>query len=259
MLQQDITACAADDHLNVIATVATSDGGIGPMKMATATTFSNGHLHSNDGGELGGSHGTPQVGPSSSVHLWDAEVMTLLGTLLFPCLPLTRANAASACSVRHPNRSSTNSIGGDSAEGENDDVALQNTTTTHTPEEEVLTATVTEEIATKSTVGPESPTRRPATESTTAADGPTVAARLVPPTPSPTAAKEGTGIDTPVLVTALTFLSPYPLLAGASTGGAVALWRVPECVCVQVDICRPIVSHMRVRKRGIVRWRLTVG
>lgn len=36
------------------------------------------------------------------------------------------------------------------------------------------------------------------------------------------------------LVTALEFLSPYPLLAGASTGGTVALWRVPDGVCVQV-------------------------
>lgn len=38
----------------------------------------------------------------------------------------------------------------------------------------------------------------------------------------------------PVLVTALEFCSPYPLLIGACIGGAAVIWRVPDCVCVQV-------------------------
>ncbi|CAN0378140.1 unnamed protein product, partial [Discosporangium mesarthrocarpum] len=35
------------------------------------------------------------------------------------------------------------------------------------------------------------------------------------------------------LVTSLEFLAPRPVLVGATTGGAVVLWSVPECVCVQ--------------------------
>lgn len=77
-----MTACAADDLLNLIATTATSDGGtekIAPPTPSAALNIGNGNGKGSRAGR-----------PSSSVHLWDAEMMTLMGTLLLPCLHLTR-------------------------------------------------------------------------------------------------------------------------------------------------------------------------
>jgi hypothetical protein len=42
-------------------------------------------------------------------------------------------------------------------------------------------------------------------------------------------------------VTALAFVSPRPLLAGATTAGTVALWSVPDCTCILI-IIPPAIS-----------------
>lgn len=96
-----MTACAADDHLNLIATAATSDGGIERIVHTTAMISSNSQAL----GGRGISSGTGR--PSSCVHVWDAEMMTLIGTLLFPCLHLTRdlANAATAFGMSYSRKS----------------------------------------------------------------------------------------------------------------------------------------------------------
>ncbi|CAM9103616.1 unnamed protein product [Ectocarpus sp. 13 AM-2016] len=197
----DMTACAADDHLSIVATAATSDGGVesggAPNKDQTAST---------------------RIGrASSSLHLWDAERMSLLGTLLVPCLALTRdlTNAAAAFSV-HPrcaavaqtpvDRSATDpsSTPVESLHGNNKDMGGENPTAT------VGNATTTT-------------TSQPPVRHTAAATNKQHVATT----------KTGTGLNRPALVTALMFLSPYPLLMGASTGGAVVVWRTLDCVCVQ--------------------------
>lgn len=96
-----MAACAADDHLNLIATAATSDGGIETIAQTTA------RISSNPQEPAGGGSSSRTGRPSSCVHVWDAEMMTLIGTLLFPCLHLTRdlANAATAFGMSRSRRS----------------------------------------------------------------------------------------------------------------------------------------------------------
>lgn len=144
--------------------------------------------------------------------------MSLLGTLLVPCLALTRdlANAAAAFSVHPrcdtvaqapvdpyvagPSSTPVESLHGNKKDmdGENPTVTVGNETTTTT-------------------------SQPPVPHSAAAADKQLAAT-----------SKTGTGLNRPALVTALMFLSPYPLLMGASTGGAVVVWRALDCVCVQV-------------------------
>lgn len=164
--------------------------------------------------------------------------MALLGTLLFPCLALTKdlANAAAAFSFtpqvnpseqsrpphaetrdqKHGGSSSINAAANSDVTGE---VAIATTATT--------------------------PMAAPSSSSSTSPDQETTtppSRQTAPPVQQQPAArvKAGTGLGRPTLVTALMFLSPYPLLVGTSTRGAAVLWRTSDCVCVQVrkNVCR---------------------
>lgn len=160
--------------------------------------------------------------PSSSLHLWDAERMALLGTLLLPCLALTRdlANAAAAFSVHaphavaapppvNPNEQSPPTLGLTRDQNR----SSGNVAATSAITVDVGNGTIPPEVATT----------------------PSTSRKLAPAVQQPAAmVKAGTGLSRPALVTALAFLSPHPLLVGTSTGGAVALWRTSDCVCVQV-------------------------
>lgn len=169
--QHDMAACAVDDQLNAIATVAVSDSNMSPLMPSKM-------------GRL-----------ISSVHLWDAEMMTLFGTLLFPCPALTR-DLRSIETVTSPPRNTLDSEG------------AKNT-----------------------------PQFADQPHSSTDADLP-ANVKAAYTASNESKARVNTA-QRPVLVTALAFLSPYPLLAGASTGGAVAFWGVPDCLCIKV---RMVVS-----------------
>ncbi|CAM9150457.1 unnamed protein product, partial [Hapterophycus canaliculatus] len=236
----DMTACAADDHLSMIATAATSDGGI----EATNPTKSG-------GGAGKDKTASARVGrPSSSLHLWDAERMALLGTLLLPCLALTRdlANAAAAFGIHSPHIPAAaravsptdpdpppcvgtldqanggepkNGNGGDNAS--QDDFTASSNTGSRTPAAESLLSFRDESVVQSSLGNVAAPARTPGA-----------------------AVRAGTGLSRPALVTALMFLSPYPLVVGASTGGAVVLWRASDCVCVQHS---HVTGNMKERGR----------
>ncbi|CAM9206262.1 unnamed protein product [Scytosiphon promiscuus] len=240
----DMTTCAADDHLSMIATAATSDGGI----EAATPAKSGGNADHN-------STTSTRVGrPSSSLHLWDAERLTLLGTLLLPCLALTRdlANAAAAFGIqtacvpgatRAVDRTESDpppcvnikdlTKGSAREKGHDHDKACQ---------DEPTAASDTE-------------SGRPAAESTPSRvcdiepppSGNVVAQMRIPGA----AVRAGTGLNRPALVNSLMFLSPYPLLVGASTGGAVVLWRASDCVCVQVRKNENKIEHFG----GYAAWK----
>ncbi|CAM9375604.1 unnamed protein product, partial [Ectocarpus fasciculatus] len=205
----DMTACAADDHLSIIATAATSDGGV----EATMPTESSGAPNKDH-------NASARVGrASSSLHLWDAERMSLLGTLLVPCLALTRdlTNAAAAFSV-HPR----------SAAVAQPPVDPSATDPSSTPVESLH--------GNINVMGGENPTATAGNETitTTTSQPPVRHSAAATDKKHAATTKTGTGLNRPALVTALMFLSPYPLLMGASTGGAVMVWRALDCVCVQV-------------------------
>lgn len=181
--------------------------------------------------------------PSSSLHLWDAENMALLGTLLFPCLALTKdlANAAAAFSVHAPNGVATPipvnpSKQSPSHAGTRD----QNHECGNDAANSAVTGEVTKgTMSTASVAAPSSSTSTSSEEGTT--PPPPLRKPATPVQQQPVAmVKAGTGLRRPALVTALMFLSPYPLLMGTSTGGAAVLWRTSDCVCVQVrrSACR---------------------
>ncbi|CAM9971015.1 unnamed protein product [Ectocarpus sp. 6 AP-2014] len=217
----DMTACAADDHLSIIATAVTSDGGV----EATMPSESGGAPNKDQ-------MASTRVGrASSSLHLWDAERISLLGTLLVPCLALTRdlTNAAAAFSVHprcaavaqppvDPSATDPSSTPVESLHGNNKDMDGENPT-----------ATVGNETTTS--------TSQPPVRHAAAATGKQHAATT----------KTGTGLNRPALVTALMFLSPYPLLMGSSTGGAVVVWRTLDCVCVQGQMPAVQVDNKKVR------------
>lgn len=155
---------------------------------------------------------------SSSLHLWDAERMSLLGTLLVPCLALTRdlTNAAAAFSV-HPRCTAV----------AQPPVDLSATDPSSTPVESLH--------GNNKDMGGDNPTATVGNETTTTTSQPPARHAAVATDKQHAATiKTGTGLNRPALVTALMFLSPYPLLMGASTGGAVVVWRTLDCVCVQV-------------------------
>eukprot|EP00904_Undaria_pinnatifida_P002793 jgi/Undpi1/12514/HiC_scaffold_6.g02183.m1 len=210
----DITGYAADDHLNLISTATTSDSGAAETGAPPEPQ--------NDQGQ-----------PSSSVHLWDAERMTLVGTLLFPNPALTRDLATStkeaslACNHRLQEAPDTAGIPTSDATTENQQIISAPTDKRGKPSPETVV---------DSSGDAEPPTPTPAgtnTQSPVAVDATSTSAKK---TSDSTASDPGTDIinSRAALVTALAFLSPYPLLAGASTRGMVALWRVPDGVCVEV-------------------------
>ncbi|CAM9705457.1 unnamed protein product, partial [Ectocarpus sp. 4 AP-2014] len=204
----DMTACAADDHLSIIATAATSDGGV----EATMPAESGGAPNKDQ-------TASTRVGrASSSLHLWDAERMSLLGTFLVPCLALTRdlTNAAAAFNV-HPRCAAAAQTPVDPSAAD----------PSPTPVESLH--------GNNKDMGGENPTATVGNETTTATSQPPVRHTAAATDKQHAAtSKTGTGLNRPALVTALMFLSPYPLLMGASTGGAVVVWRTLDCVCVQV-------------------------
>lgn len=163
--------------------------------------------------------------------------MTLLGTLLLPCLALTRdlANAAAAFGIHapgvpvpahaadrtapdpSPSMKTRDRVSGSETRGDDDDAnALQ---------KDCRAASDMER-------------GKPAAESLSPGDGVVAqpsSGNVAAPKPMLRAAvRAGNGHSRPALVTVLMFLSPYPILVGASTGGAVVLWRASDCVCVQV-------------------------
>eukprot|EP00752_Nemacystus_decipiens_P009657 g8628.t1 len=200
----DMTACAADDHLSIIATAATSDGGIETPKPT----------RSNDGTPATGSTASTRVGrASSSLHLWDAETMGLLGTLLLPCLALTRdlANAAAAFSIQSP-RGGTSPPSVNSAESPcppleeaNDGHCRATSIGNHSH--------VSTSAGSGTTPGADSssPTQKVPGNVT-----PAVQQQQQPPFAAG-AVKAGTGRSRPDLVTALEIVSPYPLVMATST------------------------------------------
>lgn len=148
--------------------------------------------------------------------------MTLLGTLLLPCLALTKdlANAAAAFSV-HAAGVGTALPPVDPVEPSRFPPAeIQDVHGSATSNEAQSSGNETTAIA-ESVLSP----APPASENLSTA---------VQQQPAATV-KAGTGLGRPVLVTALEFLSPYPLVMATSTGGAVPVWRTSDCVCVQVN------------------------
>lgn len=199
-----MVACAADDHLNLIATAATSDGGmeeIGP----TRASF-NGERSSGISRNLS----SRVAAVSSCVHLWDAEMMTLVGTLPLPSLALTRdlANAATAFA-------STRSHKSEKTEKETTTTGITGDMREHVRDQ----ASPPEVGAPRTKTPPASQHAGPESGEDDWASWRAVRAKAS---------------GRPVLITALQFLSPFPLLAGCTTGGAVLLWRTTDCVCVQV-------------------------
>lgn len=188
--------------------------------------------------------------PSSSLHLWDAENMALLGTLLFPCLALTKdlANAAAAFSVHSPNGVTARAPVNPSEQpppqphGETRDQNHGGGGGGNV----AASAAVIPGVAKGTAVTTSSSTPLPPSEKGTTQPPPSSSSssssprKTAPPVPQqqqqhPAAmVRAGTGLSRPALVTALIFLSPYPLLVGTSTGGAVVVWRTSDCVCVQV-------------------------
>ncbi|CAB1110919.1 unnamed protein product [Ectocarpus sp. CCAP 1310/34] len=179
---------------------------------------------------------------SSSLHLWDAERMSLLGTLLVPCLALTRdlTNAAAAFSVHRrcaavaqppvdPSATDSSSTPVESSHGNNKDM------------------------------GGDNPTATVGKKTTTTTSQPPVRHTAAATEKQHAASKTGTGLNRPALVTALMFLSPYPLLMGASTEGAVVVWRTLDCVCVQGKVrhSRNGVSILSINIHPFVRTRYT--
>lgn len=212
-MQYDMTTCAADDHLNLIATAATSDGGI---EKAAVVAIANPR------GTSVNNQSATQGLPSSFIHLWDAEMMTLLGTLLFPSTALTRSltSAGSAFKFLHSHSAAPTKQPLGDPSGGNGTIQVGQA---HDRVEGSSTADESVNIA--PSVAPE---------------GAAGYSGVVPivvqeeKAQASTAVSTETSLNGSTLLTALTFLSPYPLLAGASAGGAVALWHVPDCVCVQV-------------------------
>lgn len=159
--------------------------------------------------------------------------MTLVGTLLFPNPALTRDLATStkeaslACNHRLQEVPDTAGIPTPNATTENQQIISAPTDERGKPSPETIV---------DSSGDAEPPTPTPAgtnTQSPVAVDATSPSAKK---TSDSTASDPGTDITNSraALVTALAFLSPYPLLAGASTRGMVALWRVPDGVCVEV-------------------------
>ncbi len=153
--------------------------------------------------------------------------MSLVGTLLLPCLALTRdlANAAAAFKVHSPGVVASRSA------------AVQSEAASSQPPVEIQG----EKHSAGGTGRTSSPIENVGNVGTTAvgaSPSPDVQQRQqqLPQQqqrqPSATV-KAGTGLSRPALVTAVGFLSPYPLLMGTSTGGAVVLWRTSDCICVQ--------------------------
>eukprot|EP00903_Cladosiphon_okamuranus_P012920 g12063.t1 len=234
----DMTACAADDHLSIIATSATSDGGIETTKP----------VGSGDGRPTTGGTASTRVGrPSSSLHLWDAETMSLLGTLLLPCLALTRdlANAAAAFSV-HASR-------GDNCLPPVDPIKPRGPP--HLEAHGVHDSAIRKEAHSGASGNAERGTPLKADSSPPTKQAPKDAAQPVQqqqqqqqqPQPAAGAVKAGTGLSRPILVTALEFLSPYPLVMATSTGGAVIVWRTSDCVCVQAILLPADLGSLRRR------------
>lgn len=175
-------------------------------------------LDSSDGTPTTGRTASTRVGrPSSTLHLWDAETMSLLGTLLLPCLALTRdlANAAATFSVHAP-RAGTGVPPVDPTGP-----------SCPPPEETDRHCGGSVDVGNGSTPKADSPSPPPNVPN----DG---APRQQHHQPAAGAVKAGTGLGRPVLVTALEFLSPYPLVMATLTGGAVVVWRTSDCVCAQV-------------------------
>lgn len=154
--------------------------------------------------------------------------MGLVGTLLLPCLALTRdlANAAAAFSTHSP-RSGTSLHPADPVEA-SCPPPLKETNDGHC-------GAASNEIRSGASAC--------AGNGTTAADSsspPQQVPESVAPAaqqqqPTAGAVKAGTGLSRPILVTAMEFMSPYPLVMATSTGGAVVVWRTADCVCVQVS------------------------
>lgn len=157
-----------DDQLNAIATVTVSNSNMSPLMPSTMRRL------------------------VSSVHLWDAEMMTLFGTLLFPCPTLTRDLGDIETAISPP-RNTLDSKGAKNAPQFADEP------------HSITDADLAANVKAMYTASNESKARTTTTQR-------------------------------PVMVTALAFLSPYPLLAGASMGGAVALWRVLDCLCIKVGM-----------------------
>lgn len=178
--------------------------------------------------------------------------MALLGTLLFPCLALTKdlANAAAAFSVHSPNvvaaRAPVYPSSGQPPQlhaetrdqnhgGRGGNVAPSSAVTGAVAKETAATTT-TSSTPPPPSASPEKGTTtqpRPSSPSSSRKTAPSVQQQQQQQQPS-AMVKAGTGLSRPALVTALIFLSPYPLLVGTSTGGALVVWRTSDCVCVQV-------------------------
>lgn len=271
--QYDITAYAADDHLNLITTATTSDGGVDTINSATevATAAAAAASHRYENTEITAAQQQEeeeraQLHPSSSVHLWDAERMSLVGTLLFPNPALTRdlANRCSASEASNPCHSHPEGSSNLPPSPSDPGVETKQTPTTKNSDQGDGTRTTPGVPPTKTTTadqgrGTGTPSVNYVTDSSSvklASSGlnheNTEGTLCAVVSGVPLSAKEeeeeekvsvpaaigdsGTSglLSRATLVTALVFLSPYPLLAGASTGGTVALWRVPNGVCVQV-------------------------
>lgn len=194
-----MTACAADDHLNLIATAATSDGGIEKIDLASSdSTDTRGatsvpHNSSSRAGK-----------PSSCVHVWDAEMMTLVGTLPIPCLALTRELAKT-------------------------DTIFARSRALKSPEAQTSGKRI------QGTVGGSSTSEVRSTRSRLRGALPCVTSTRGKALGGACDAVPGKSEAKFALITALQFLSPLPLLVGSSTDGGVLLWRVTDCVCVQVS------------------------
>ena len=172
--------------------------------------------------------------------------MSLLGTLLLPCLALTRdlANAAAAFSIHSPH-------GGTSLHPadpvEPSCPPLKETGDGH---------------------GRAASNDAHSDASACAGNGPAPVVDCSPPPeqvpeniapavqqqqqPTAGAVKAGTGLSRPSLVTALEFMSPYPLVMATSTGGAVVVWRTSDCVCVQVSRNPPNVHYNKHTSSDVV-------
>lgn len=206
-----MTACAADDHLDLFITVSVSDEGIEEAKII--------EIHPDSCHEVKKCDTRRREGVQScSIHLWDAEMMSLVGTLLFPDISLTKNLAsiaaglgASWAPVDNPAQPGRQRDETDSAFHATDEIAAAKTA---------------------SAVDAAQPSASGVLQA------PTHAPRVTPATlrTEPVSVKTGCDPSRPMLVTALAFLSPYPLVVGASTKGALAVWRVSDCVCVKVKL-----------------------
>lgn len=280
--QFDMTACAADDHLSIIATAATSDGGVETTKPTRRYDSLCSYSHDNTllrcwslpkptfcetntphgdavswpvltrqntppgflcrlisrrqtldsgvGAPTTGNTSSTRAGrPSSSLHLWDAETMSLLGTLLLPCLALTRdlANAAAAFSV-HTSHAGTVLPRVDPVEPLRPPLAENHDRHCSAASNEVHSG-ASVDVGNGTRPQAES-SSQPLPAAASKSGAPAVQQQRQPAA----GVKAGTGLSRPVLVTALECLSPYPLVMAASTGGAVVVWRTSDCVCAQV-------------------------